>query len=718
MACAAVVAALGACVLAANLWWVGNGGLAAAVSSNGSTPHWISRDIDRRINTYSAATLVARGAGTLARVDWSGMILTKQAREYEFRIVSDAPARLWIDGRLVVETHGSGDPPSEKVRLDSREHVIAIAYGPATRCAAFEVQWNGSNPYRLAAIPLEVFSPRHIPNWKWTVRGVMPIVGAAICMLWSVLIVFILSVLVWRRARVEWTPQLVAAVMGLAVVFVAGIWWGADWALDEIPPGWVVAAVDARFANGWYSKYPPMHHYLIGLILSPTIIMDRIHAVMLRPESIPYLMTVEERLLSVAMALVALVGIARLATTTLDRRHAWPAVVCAGLFLPFPYYAKTGNPDLPYVCWFVWSLVFFLDLYRNGRVRTATAFAITAAAAIATKDQAYGLYVLPAVFLIWRFGRSAAGWKILLAGAAAGLAMLAVCFNLVFNYTGFREHLALITGDASVGYRMFPATWGGQWLLAVTSAGQLLGMLGVAGLALILLSIGSHQYRRAQTAFALMLLFLLSYGVTFLAVVGYVYDRFLLPITTVLALSAAIGLRRLLDASSRRRAAHIAAALLMLWMAGRAAAIDALMIGDSRFAAERWLEAHVGWNDTVASAQYPWYLPQLEEFRNTISSPDRETTLATTPEFIVINREVIVRFEADRPERQWLAWLESGAAPYREVFRYKRNPWWSPLRWDRRFSDRKEDPFTNLDKINPEIVIFRRGAPERSTDGR
>ena len=45
---------------------------------------------------------------------------------------------------------------------------------------------------------------------------------------------------------------------------------------------------------------------------------------------------------------------------TTTERHGWPAALLAGCFLPFAFYAKTTNVDLPFVCWFAWSLVFLV----------------------------------------------------------------------------------------------------------------------------------------------------------------------------------------------------------------------------------------------------------------------------------------------------------------------------------------------------------------------
>jgi 4-amino-4-deoxy-L-arabinose transferase-like glycosyltransferase len=73
--------------------------------------------------------------------------------------------------------------------------------------------------------------------------------------------------------------------------------------------------------------------------------------------------------------------------------------------VPFPYYAKTANLDVPYLFWFALSVLFFLRALRRGRAADFGFFALAAAAAVATKDQAFALYVLTVPFLVWEIIR-------------------------------------------------------------------------------------------------------------------------------------------------------------------------------------------------------------------------------------------------------------------------------------------------------------------------
>jgi hypothetical protein len=153
---------------------------------------------------------------------------------------------------------------------------------------------------------------------------------------------------------------------------------------------------------------------------------------------------------------------------------------------------------------------------------------------------------------------------------------------------------------------------------------------------------------------------------------------------------------------------RLAAVVLLGWLAWRAASVDALLVRDSRYAAEAWLRAHVPRDARVVSVDEFGYVPRLDRFRHRQIAATIEETLSARPDFIVVNTEFLARSAADSPERLWLDWLQTDPGPYETAFRYKAPLGWSALAWHVRFSDRREDDFTNLDKANPEIAIFRR----------
>jgi hypothetical protein len=663
-----------------------------------------------------------------ARITWDGFLRCEQTREYELGLFTNGPARVIVDGRILLDSPAGSDVPADKFQLERGQHLFSLEYEQRQPRPALDFRWDVGNPYRLEDVPAVAFSPRALPEWRWGLRGIAPILTGAVAGIWSALLVWlgwrILRRLLPDRGAVQFSSSLRIVLAVFAVVFAVGIWWGwpALWAPDELDPPAVLQAIGQRFSNGWFDKYPPLHYYLLALIYVPVLVAGQLRWLHVDSEPVLALLFLLGRFLTLAMAVGTLVGIALLAMRTLGRAYAWPAAFCAGAFLPFVFYAKTVNVDAPYVFWFVISCLFLVEAHRTATVRDCVGFGLTAAAAVATKDQAYALYVLPALHLAWRIGRTRQGLIALAAGTAAGVAALAVIYNLAFNYVGFRDHVDLVVGPASEGYRMFPATISGEWALAKITAGQLLWMVGWPGALLLLIGLVPGSRTPEEPAVPVwILLSAISYYLTLIAVIGYVYDRFLMPVTTLFALVAAIGIRRLIAplATSVRASRGIglqpgAAAILIGWLLWRVVSVDALLVRDSRYAAEVWLRANVPRDAWVATVEEFGYVPRVERFRHRQIEATIAETLATRPEFIVVNTEFLARSPKDSPTRLWLDWLQTDGGPYEVAFRYKAPLGWSALRWQKRFTDRREDDLTNLDKANPEIVIYRRRAEKGS----
>jgi hypothetical protein len=330
---------------------------------------------------------------------------------------------------------------------------------------------------------------------------------------------------------------------------------------------------------------------------------------------------------------------------------------------------------------------------------------------VCTKDQAYGLYVLPAVHvvvLVLRAPDEARPRKALTLAGVAGVAAaaFAVCHNLLFNAAGFVEHVRALVGPASADYRMFPLTADGQARLATATLRLIPWTLGWPGIVLVAAGVAAAAQDRVRACW--LLLPALSYYLFFIAVVGYVYDRFLLPVTVILAVFGGAGVDRLLAPRGGRAFLRPAAAVLMAWIAWRAISLDASMLFDSRYGVEAWLREHAEPGAVVAWTGQAMYLPRLHGLGARQIPPAIDATRAADPDFIVVNAEYAQRYPPNTPAAAWWVWLHSEDAPYEPALRRKTRIAWSALRFERRLWDGREDPFTNADKINPEIVVFQR----------
>jgi 4-amino-4-deoxy-L-arabinose transferase-like glycosyltransferase len=504
----------------------------------------------------------------------------------------------------------------------------------------------------------------------------------------------------------------------LAAALVLGAWglrWGLPseygWAPDELLPQEVDAAVSARFAQGWHSKYPPLHFVLLAAASLPARAAGRL----LHRDAawVHEARMTAGRVLSLALALGVLIVVARCGREIGDPLAGVMAAALLTISVPFVYYAKMANLDVPYLFWFALSLLFFLRALRRAWMRDFILFGLASAAAVATKDQAFALYVLAVPVLAAdvyarRRGdglRALADPRIgaLLATGALAYVLLA---GVAVNPGGWLAHVRLIVGPASTSFRMFDRGLGGHVELLRQAARHLVFVMGwpallacAAGLAL------AARDRPRWRPLLLALVPVVSYVLFFLSVVLYVYDRFLLPVALVLSLFGGLALA----AAMRVRSpwARVLAAAVLAFGAARAASVDVLLRHDSRYAVEDWLRREVGPSPLVAAVGPLEYLPRFEGLRWRRLGPAASRLLQVSPEVVVVNADYARRADEGSGERAFHAALDDGSLGYREVLRHRGSPR-VLLDMDALRSEGPDRLWSNLDKVDPEIVVYRR----------
>jgi hypothetical protein len=439
------------------------------------------------------------------------------------------------------------------------------------------------------------------------------------------------------------------------------------------------------------------------------------------------LLTVVGRLVSVAAGAGTVAAVCVAGTHAFGRRAGLFAAAIMALTAPFLYYAKTANVDVPYLFWFALSMVFYLRLLTGLRLADFVLFAACATCSIATKDQAYALYLLAPLVVVarlWIANRERAlphalvralVDRRLLAAAATALVVFVVCFNLVFNTSGFIEHVRFITGPGSANYRVFEPTFDGHLQLLGLSArltrislGWPFFVLAIAGIVAAAITPGLRLLTVWLLAPAV------AYYVGFIDVVLYNYDRFVLPICLVLALFGGFAIDLLLTARIGVRVWRLAGvAAVFLYGLLYAGTVDVLMIGDSRYDVERWIAGRVGADEVVAVSGLPDYLPRLDRFRWTdISNIDQLN--AERPAYVLLNADYARAVPLETGWGMFITGLQRGEFGYHLVARFRRaSPWpWLPGGHPDLVGARLETiVFSTLRNINPTIELYQRGAP-------
>jgi hypothetical protein len=508
----------------------------------------------------------------------------------------------------------------------------------------------------------------------------------------------------------------VAVLLAFCLVLnIAGLWWGlpqsGSWAPDEIPPSRVHDGMSHLFSNGWHDKYPLFHFMLLAPIVLPFSFLHDRGIVRFTPASGNTLLLILMRLLSTALSAGLVYGVYRAGRTLLGHRAGLLSAAMTAFIVPLPYYAKTANVDVPYLFWFAASLFFFVRLLDEGRRRDYVLFGVAAALSVCTKDQAYGLYILTPLIILWndarrsRVRRAAASYAWALSAAAGAFA---VGNNLLFDWSGFVSHVRLITGQASRDFATVPATAAGQLRLLGQAAKQVRFCLGwpllllcLAGLVVVLFD------RSAPFALKVLPLLGLSYHVAYVSVIRYSYDRFQLPVAILLTFFGAALLDRFLR-SGRAKWKPAAVALLLGCGAFRAASVDRLMLADSRYGVERWMEANVPRSASLGLATNREYLPRLKAYprASDLSLSLEDFAVSPKPDYVLVCPAFGRSFPPDSAEGRFFAGFASLPPGYRLALDGKTRLRLFPLSF--------EGIGTNLAAISPDVQIWAKRDPGES----
>jgi hypothetical protein len=452
----------------------------------------------------------------------------------------------------------------------------------------------------------------------------------------------------WRAAAAlaSLPVSLRLVLVAAAVLHGCGLSWGMPasdaWDNDGIAPRDILPGLAATFTPGDYYTYPPLHLALLAVLTLPVTIVAiaraetaSVPAVVREIIAAPYMtaFAMTARLVALVMSLGIALALGKIAQELCtdrargERACTFTAAV-ASVGVTFTYYAHTSNLDVPSLFWGSLGLLAFVRAVVRTELDRLRRAAVFAALAVATKDQAYALFVIavPIVVLCW-FAldpwprKNARGLVREFALALAiGAAVLAVVDGAVFNPTGFRARLAFLRGPASQDFSNYSSDLEGK-LAIVREIGRELprhyplvfAPLIALGAAVALAS-ARRASPRAVVAALTPLAAAASFTVAFNMAARRTDDRFLLPQMLMFAIYAGIGVERLWTAGGSPLTLGLARAACALGFAGatwEALRVDLTLLYEPRYATETYLAEHARSGDTIEVHGLNVYLPRF-----------------------------------------------------------------------------------------------------------
>ncbi len=460
---------------------------------------------------------------------------------------------------------------------------------------------------------------------------------------------------------------LALACLGL-VLYVPGLRWGlpatASWSQDTIAGLRTLGTVET-WPGSWVGRYPPLHYLLVRAAYEPYLrLLVASGAASRHPVTglLQFEPPFDKRvgaLLLIARAITAAMAIgAALAIFVAARKllHDTLAagVAAATLMAPaaYTYFAHLGNVDIPSMFWFALSVVFYVRLLDTQRIADALLLGLFGSLAISTKDSVAGVYPGMAIVLL---GVEMARLRALQSGLGAGVralfrrrwlvgiaafALPYLLINGVFDNPGvYMDRMSYWLGLTPDTIHLRQHRYDSQLALFAATVYYAAGAVGWPLLAVMVAST-VHTLRRHSRLALIVIVPVLTYYLIIIVPQGFVYSRFLFPPLALLGILVGRSTVDFLQSSripvQARLALPVAVALLTL---GYTAAIDAEMVTDSRYAAERWFDENAAKTQTVGAFSKPQYLPRLSEMGYTTFAVEmtRGEFTQSQPDYLVLS---------------------------------------------------------------------------------
>jgi hypothetical protein len=446
------------------------------------------------------------------------------------------------------------------------------------------------------------------------------------------------------RALVREDRTASIVVLGFALSELVTVAWDLPgshgWENDGVAPRDLFAGIAHNLTPGQGHTYPLLHCLVLAVlslpVLLPTALAGPLDATALRERvlSVPTMTGISliAKLVAIAMACACLLVLARLVRRTVSARAGWLAALFGATHLTFAFYGRVSNLDVPYLTYTLFALDAVLDARERNDAASYRRFALLAAAAVATKDQAYATFVLVAPLYLVLMPLLSPGADrrrhgvMLVKAAGVGALAYGLMTGALLNPTGLIARFQRLSGPASQGWRGYTRDFAGVVANVQDAFASLphvywpFPALAVAclGIAVAMFLPPEAAPLRNRSARLLPLVGSISSFVFFTLVVARSEHRFLLPSGLLLAAYGGVAADCLLGLAARSPASRLLLpatraflAVSLAFAAWRSAAVHLTQLGDARRAVVAYL-ARVPRGTSIETYGHTVYAPHFD----------------------------------------------------------------------------------------------------------
>ncbi len=529
-------------------------------------------------------------------------------------------------------------------------------------------------------------------------------------------------------------PGLYCLLVAAFLSYGFAIWWGVpteqNWAVDAIEPL-------AVLRGEWVHPYPPLHRYILHVLFLPFQLLDQLGWITIENSLlIASLLKLLGRGLSVLMGVGIIYNLYFIGKElSKNKLAALLTAACALGIAPLVYYSKNLNVETPYIYWFSLSLLFYVRALQKPRPQNYLGFGISAAFSVCTKDQAYGLFLIPIFCLIVQaFASSKQSrtnqnilshifnqhfWLLSLGGIIPFLFIHEILLDPA-SFLGYLDYLNTagyqsldLAARPQYGltehFELFKRFWA-DIQFGMGSPLFYASLIAVAGCLI------NPKKRRLSLYLSAPAL---SYYLFFISIVLYSRDRFVIPVCLILCIFIGWFWSDIITNSKQyKKQIVLAGSLLVLsysWL--YATSVNLLMLQDSRYKAERWMKRQMPEDSVVGHVGIITYHPRI----SFVTQPDTvflgPTDLLNDEQLQGLDYVILSsgyskqRFPSESLEYKGFQKLENGEAGYKLVFSHESVPYFNllniPQPTAKSFGNHRYKT-GNLNKINPRIRIYQR----------
>lgn len=424
-------------------------------------------------------------------------------------------------------------------------------------------------------------------------------------------------------------------ILAALLIYLPGIWWGLPQATSAAGVhGWDVDGVTgirvlSEFHNlfveskpDWYLAYPLFHYLVLGIVNAPYLSYLYFSGGLTAPSGeYPYgfvdpvnslmILALAGRLVSTAMACGIIVAAYLSAKTVWDKTTGLLTAAAVMLMEPMPFYARSGNLDVPVLFWTALGVLVIARIVTLGfTVRRAIYLGVCAALAVATKDQAYGAWLCAFIVLpVFHYRRTRRGqegptaitpnrWFVApLSSIVAGAAAYALASGLIFSPQRFVRHVSFILSyqktfrNVAEFDLLRPQTPAGYFRLALEVVEAFANAMGpvllAAALVGLLITWRSSWFTKIIVTMGVGHVLIVIAPIRFMQ---YRYVMFLCFVAAFLmARAVVLGWR---GGALTRGIAALVVVVGFGWLTARGTDLTYQMLYDARYEAEAWLQSN------------------------------------------------------------------------------------------------------------------------------